>query len=60
MAIAGPFVSWGIYVLCRKLKVNKRAGIFLSAALGDLFTYCVTALQMALVHNADSTFAKRL
>ena len=36
MAIAGPFVSWGIYLLCQKLKVNKRAGIFLSAALGDL------------------------
>ena len=53
MAIAGPFVSWGIYLLCRKLKVNKRAGIFLAATLGDLVTYCVTALQMALVHNAD-------
>ena len=25
MAIAGPFVSWGIYLLCQKLKVNKRA-----------------------------------
>ena len=24
MAIAGPFVSWGIYLLCQKLKVNKR------------------------------------
>ena len=60
MAIAGPFVSWGIYLLCRKLKVNKRAGIFLAAALGDLVTYCVTALQMALVHNADSTFGEAL
>ncbi len=60
MAIAGPFVSWGIYLLCQKLKVNKRAGIFLAAALGDLVTYCVTALQMALVHNADSTFGEAL
>ena len=36
------------------------AGIFLAAALGDLVTYCVTALQMALVHNADSTFGEAL
>ena len=44
MAIAGPFVSYGIYKL------------LLAAALGDLFTYCVTAGQMALAHNADTTF----
>ena len=40
MAIAGPFVSFGIYALCKKLNVNKKAGIFLAATLGDLFTYC--------------------
>ena len=55
MAIAGPFVSYGIYTLCKKAGVNKRAGIFLAATLGDLFTYCVTALQMALAHHADTT-----
>lgn len=48
MAIAGPFVAYGIYLLCRKCKVNKRAGIFLAAFLGDLFTYCVTSIQLAL------------
>lgn len=55
MAIAGPFVSFGIYALCKKLNVNKKAGIFLAATLGDLFTYCVTAGQMALAHHADTT-----
>ena len=55
MAIAGPFVSYGIYTLCKKAGVNKRAGIFLAATLGDLYTYCVTALQMALAHHADTT-----
>lgn len=55
MAIAGPFVSYGIYVLCKKLNVNKKVGIFLAAALGDLFTYCVTAGQMALAHHTDTT-----
>lgn len=56
MAIAGPFVSYGIYKLLSKTKVNKKVNIFLAAALGDLFTYCVTAGQMALAHNADTTF----
>lgn len=55
MAIAGPFVSYGIYLLCKKLNVNKKAAVFLAAALGDLFTYCVTAGQMALAHYADAT-----
>ena len=48
MAIAGHFVAYGIYLLCRKCKVNKMAGIFLAAFLGDLFTYCVTSIQLAL------------
>ena len=48
MAIAGPFVAYGIYLLCRKCRVNKMAGIFLAAFLGDLFTYCVTSIQLAL------------
>lgn len=56
MAIAGPFVSYGIYKLLGKTKMNKKVNIFLAAALGDLFTYCVTAGQMALAHNADTTF----
>lgn len=52
MAIAGPFVSYGIYMLCKKLKVNRRVGVFLAAALGDLFTYCITAIQLALAYPA--------
>ena len=55
MAIAGPFVTWGIFKICRKCKVNKMVSVFLAAALGDLFTYCVTAVQMALAHHADTT-----
>ena len=30
--------------------------VFLAATVGDLFTYCVTAVQMALAYNADTTF----
>lgn len=54
MAIAGPFVSYGIYLLCKKLKVNRKVAVFLAAALGDLFTYCVTSFQLALAYpSAD-------
>lgn len=55
MAIAGPFVSYGIYKLCEKSKVNRKLGVFLAATLGDLFTYCVTAIQLAIAHHADTT-----
>ena len=55
MAIAGPFISYGVYALCKKANVNKKASVFLAATLGDLFTYCVTAIQMAMAHHADTT-----
>lgn len=60
MAIAGPFVSYGIYMLCSKIKMNKKVSVFLAAALGDLFTYCVTAFQLALAHHADTTLSAAL
>ena len=53
MAIAGPLVSYGIYALCKKCKVNKRVGIFLAASVGDLFTYCVTSIQLALAYPSE-------
>ncbi len=55
MAISGPFVSYGIFFICKKCKVNRYVSVFLAATLGDLFTYCVTAVQMALAHHADTT-----
>jgi cobalt/nickel transport system permease protein len=50
MAIAGPLVTWGIYVLCKKMNVNRNFGIFLAASVGDLFTYCVTSVELALAY----------
>lgn len=50
MAIGGPFLSWGIYKLCLKLKLPKFAAVLLSATLGDLFTYCITSFQLALAY----------
>ena len=60
MAIAGPFVSYGIYKLCGKTRINRRVSVFLAAFTGDLFTYCVTAVQLALAHHADTTFGAAL
>ena len=56
MAIAGPFVSYGVYKLLQKTNLSKKVCVFFAAFLCDLFTYCVTAAQMALAHNADTTF----
>ena len=53
MAIAGPFVAFGIYALCQKLKAPKAVGVFLAASISDLFTYCITAFQLALAHPAE-------
>ncbi len=50
MAIAGPVLSYGIYKLCIKLKVNRKVSIFLAAFLGDIFTYCVTSFQLSLAY----------
>ena len=53
MAIAGPILTWVLFSLCCKLRVNRKASVFLAAALGDLCTYCVTALQLALAYPSQ-------
>lgn len=55
MAIAGPFVSYGVYKLCKALKINRLVGVFLAASIGDLFTYCITSVQLALAHHETDT-----
>lgn len=54
MAVAGPLVSFVLYKLCGKLKVNRRVSIFLAAFLGDLFTYCVTSFQLAFAYPSEA------
>ncbi|MDO5389151.1 MAG: energy-coupling factor ABC transporter permease [Clostridia bacterium] len=54
MAIAGPLVSYGLYALCKKCSLNKKVSVFIAAAAGDLFTYCVTSLQLALAYPSES------
>lgn len=54
MAIAGPLLSIVIYKALKKTKINSYVTIFLAAALGDLFTYCVTSVQLALAYPSAS------
>lgn len=53
MAIAGPFVSYGIFKLSCKCKIKKPIAVFLAASLGDLFTYCITSIQLALAYPSE-------
>ena len=52
MAIAGPILSWVIYRALKKTGVNKKVTIFLAAFFGDLFTYCVTSVELAAAYHA--------
>lgn len=49
MAIVGPIVSYGIYIGLKKTSINKSFIVFLAAAVGNLTTYVVTAVQLSLV-----------
>lgn len=52
MAIVGPFVSYGIYRLCKKMNLPSAVGVFFAAFLGDLLTYVTTSFEMAFAHNS--------
>ena len=54
MAIAGPILSFILYKGGMKLKLNRKVSIFIAAALGDLFTYCVTSLQLAMAYPSET------
>lgn len=54
MAIAGPFLAFGIYKLLGRLKAPKPVTIFCAAFFGDLVTYCITSFQLGLAYPAES------
>lgn len=56
MGIAGPFLAYGIWVVCKKVNIPRSVGIFLAATLGDLFTYVVTSAQLALAFPTSAGF----
>lgn len=53
MAIVGPFVSYAIYKLAKKMGASRSVAVFLAAALGDLMTYVVTSFQLAIAFPAE-------
>ncbi|MCX7715564.1 MAG: energy-coupling factor ABC transporter permease [Clostridia bacterium] len=53
MAIAGPFVSYGVFVLLKRFKASKPVAIFFAAFVGDLFTYCITSVQLAIAFSGE-------
>ncbi|KON90450.1 cobalamin biosynthesis protein CbiM [Sporosarcina globispora] len=63
MAVVGPLLTYGIFKLGRKVNVPVAVSIFLAAMLGDLGTYLVTSVQLALAFPAEiggfaASFAK--
>jgi len=49
MGIVGPLTAYGIWVAAKRARLPTSIGIFLAAALGDLITYVITSVQLALV-----------
>lgn len=54
MGIAGPFLAYFIYRALRKK--NRTIAIFSAAFLGDLFTYVITSVQLAVVYHQGIGF----
>ena len=54
MGIIGPIFTWLLYLLGKKLNLNRKVNIFIAAALGDLFTYCITSIQLAVAYPSES------
>ena len=53
MAIEGPILAFLIYMLGQKRNINRKITVFFAAALGDIFTYCITSLQLALAYPSN-------
>lgn len=63
MAVVGPLLAYGVYLLGRKLNLSFSVNVFLAAMLGDLGTYVVTSFQLSLAFPAEvggvmTSFAK--
>lgn len=58
MAIAGPFLAFAIYQLLKNK--NRSVAVFFAATLGDLFTYVITATQLAIVYHEGIGFGAAL
>lgn len=53
MGVAGPVLTWILYLLGKKLHLNRRVNVFIAATLGDLLTYCITGMQLAIAYPSE-------
>jgi len=54
MAIVGPLVAFAIYKIVKKANAPSWLAVFLSASLGDIFTYVTTSIQLALAFPSET------
>ncbi|MCK7675482.1 energy-coupling factor ABC transporter permease [Corynebacterium pygosceleis] len=59
MAVLGPWVAYGVWILLRRLGAGIDVAVFFAAFAADLSTYTVTSVQLALAHHAGG-FANSL
>lgn len=57
MAVCGPIVCYVIYKALKKAKVNEFFTVFLASTIGDLFTYFVTSVQLAIAFPGGNFWA---
>lgn len=55
MAVVGPFVGYGVYLLLKKFNASNSVCLFLCAFIADLATYFMTSLQLGVVFPDPST-----
>lgn len=55
MAVVGPFVGYGVYLLLKKANVSPAICLFMCAFLADLATYLTTSIQLGVVFPDPST-----
>ena len=54
MGIVGPLAAFAVYAGLNKARAPRSVAIFSAAALGDLATYVITSIQLALVYPSES------
>lgn len=60
MGVAGPLVSFGVYRLATRAGAKIPVAVFLAAFAGNLLTYVVTAVQLALAHPLGGSVSASL
>jgi len=53
MAVAGPFIAYGVFKGAQKIGLTFTFAVFLAASLADLGTYVITSIQLALAFPSE-------